>query len=173
MRTNRVKRLSWSWIVCSLIVIAAAAGCKSRNESAGTGPLISDRPLSVSAYRADIKIVKKPAVLKANAAAAFDVSLKNAGDEVWPAKALANGDFAIRLAYHWLDGRYRIVVFDGQRTALPRDMHPGDEVRMEAAVTAPDQPGKYILEFDMVQENHTWFNPMGSHTTMVDVEVVR
>jgi hypothetical protein len=173
MRTDHFKRLLRSWVLFS-IVIVAAAGCTRQNEPAErTGPLVADRPLSPTAFYAAIEVKRRPAVLKANETAAFSVSVKNIGDEVWPAKELPGGQYAIHLAYHWLNKRYRVEVFDGQRTALPRDVYPGDEVRLEAAVTAPAKPGRYVLEFDMVQEHVSWFNPMGSQSTMVDIEVVR
>jgi hypothetical protein len=38
-------------------------------------------------------------------------------------------------------------------------------VEIEAKVIAPDREGKYVLEFDMLQELVAWFKDEGSETT--------
>lgn len=63
------------------------------------------------------------------------------------------------LAYHW---RRRdsgeVVVWDGLRTLLPRDLHRGDADDVVIAVRAPAEPGEYVLELSLVKEGVTWYD---------------
>ena len=45
---------------------------------------------------------------------------------------------------------------------LPGDVAPGESARVEIALRAPDAPGEYLLEFDMVSEHLAWFEDLGS-----------
>ena len=90
------------------------------------------------------------------------VELANAGTISW-------GD-RIRLAYHWLDDRDNPIVWDGERTVVPR-LGPGERATVEARVRAPMPPGPYRLAFDLVAEQRAWFSELGSPTLSLDLEV--
>jgi uncharacterized membrane protein len=47
---------------------------------------------------------------------------------------------------------------------LPRDLEPGEAAKVEIKLRAPETPGHYIVEFDMVAEHVTWFEDHGSGT---------
>ncbi|NOZ06767.1 MAG: hypothetical protein GXP41_10555 [Chloroflexi bacterium] len=82
--------------------------------------------------------------------------LRNAGTRPWP----AGGDHPVHLGYRWfqLDGRTEVLVKKGLRTPLPRDVAPGEEVQIEdAGLYTPDQPGTYLLRWDLVKEGQFWF----------------
>jgi len=64
-----------------------------------------------------------------------------------------------------------LVVFDGTRSPLPRDVPPGDEVTVRARVRAPDRPGRYLLWWDLVHEHATWFSERGNPGWRSAVEV--
>jgi hypothetical protein len=67
------------------------------------------------------------------------------------------------LSYHWLSAETgAVLVRDGLRTVLPRDLYTGGSVEVRAQVRAPSQPGRYILWWDLVQENTTWFSERGN-----------
>ncbi len=69
---------------------------------------------------------------------------------------------SVRLSYHWVDARTgRIAIRDGLRTTLPADVPPGGAVTLRAAVGAPPEPGRYLLWWDMVHEEVTWFSAHG------------
>jgi len=40
-------------------------------------------------------------------------------------------------------------------------------------ITAPKEPGEYVLEVDLVQEQVAWFRDKGSATAKTKVTVVR
>ena len=56
----------------------------------------------------------------------------------------------MNLAYHWLDRKRQMVVFDGLRTPLPRDLGPGESVTLRATIRAPEKAGEYLLHMTMI-----------------------
>src|SRR6185312_11927482 len=65
----------------------------------------------------------------------------------------------IFLSYHRLprDG-VGFVAFEGERTRFPALVAPGDSATVDVTVRAPDHPGEYRLEWDLVQEGRLWFS---------------
>jgi hypothetical protein len=57
------------------------------------------------------------------------------------------------------------------RAVLPHDLKPGEEAELTLTVTAPQAPGDYFLELDMVHEGVTWFYEQGSRTLRWHVKV--
>jgi len=104
--------------------------------------------------------------LRAGREATRRLLIRNEGSATWPA-----GD-RVAVAYHWLDGSGEPVVWDGARTPLPRAVAPGDELALEVALRAPQGPGRYRLQWDMVREGVAWFSerdpsPVEGRTVLV------
>jgi hypothetical protein len=86
------------------------------------------------------------------------VTLRNEGPMIWRAE----GVLAVRASYHWLDAtKSGYVIMDGARTPLPHDVMPRESVGVNAIVLTPPKAGDYYLEWDVVQENVTWFSVKG------------
>ncbi len=80
--------------------------------------------------------------------------VKNIGGNTWKIK----GTKRFHLSYHWYDlGTRRVLELEGERTALPGDVQPGETTRLVANVRAPRVSGRFLLVWDMVQEHTTWF----------------
>jgi hypothetical protein len=60
--------------------------------------------------------------------------------------------------YHWLDLKRQMVVFDGLRTPLPRDLGFGESVTLRATIQRPPRPANILLHVTMVQEAVAWFS---------------
>ena len=85
-------------------------------------------------------------------------SVHNIGLLTWP----AGGDKPVKLSYHWMsEDAEQVLVLDGARTDLPRDLAPGERAEVSAIVMAPARAGRYLLWWDLVQENVTWFSDAG------------
>lgn len=66
--------------------------------------------------------------------------------------------FPVRLAYHWAEkATRRVLVFDGDRTELFPGTPPNATGAYAMTIRAPKEPGEYILQTTMVQENVCWF----------------
>ena len=90
---------------------------------------------------------------------------------MWPARERGGGAYQVSLGNHWLDGDGKTVINDDGRSALLRDLKPGETVELPLTVNAPSVPGNYILEIDMLQEGVSWFGLAGSQPIKLPVEV--
>jgi hypothetical protein len=59
-----------------------------------------------------------------------------------------------------------IINRDYERAWLPAHLQAGATVEIPITVTAPSEPGRYQLKFDMVSEGIDWFEKSGSPTTV-------
>jgi O-antigen ligase/polysaccharide polymerase Wzy-like membrane protein len=87
--------------------------------------------------------------------AVVPVTVTNTGRLAWDSTAAP----PIVLSYHWLgaDGD-RFVTFEGARTPFAAIVEPDDSVVVGARVRPPRQPGRYRIEWDLVQEGRLWFS---------------
>ncbi len=100
-----------------------------------------------------------PRVLPPSSEATESLDVENHGELAW----LRVPPCPVALSYHWLDADTgRVVVSDGRRTLLPRDIFRGESAQVRALVRAPPRPGRYILWWDLVQEHTTWFSERGN-----------
>lgn len=162
---SRASRLTAAIAVC-IAVASSSAGCRKEEVAK---PATS--PLPQSAFQAGISVGRPPTRLRAGETVVVDVKVKNLGNVAWPHLGGPGAAYGVLLAYHWLGHDGSMVVNDGIRTDLPRDLAPGSEVGLKARVQAPPQPGEYVLEFDMVQEVVDWFKARGSTTARFKVTV--
>jgi len=170
-----VKSLKVVAVLSSVVVISSfvfgGMGCGNRTGEAEKDEIIADGPLPKGAFNARISIEYVPASIKTDSSSIIKLRVKNLSNTVWPSKSLPGGEYAINLGDHWLDKNGSMLIRDLDRSGLPRDVKPGEEVTMEINLTAPSTPGNYILEYDMVQEAVTWFARKGSKTSRVNVKV--
>jgi SAM-dependent methyltransferase len=86
------------------------------------------------------------------------VTVRNRSFRVWSSRRPDAPDF---LSYHWLDRRGDPVVWDGERTPMPRDISPGKGAEVLFRVKTPGKAGKYILAVELVQEGTSWSSDAG------------
>lgn len=159
MRNINIKK-TLAFLVVILSLVFAGLGCAKEKEK---GKVEKANPLSQ--FKAAIVVESPPAVLKVNSLSTLKVKVKNVGNVVWPVGS------SINLAYHWLNKSGKVIVYDGERTPIPHDTKPNEELVLDAKVSAPNQAGDYILEFDMVQEAVAWFKDKDSRTTRLSIKV--
>lgn len=100
------------------------------------------------------------------------VRAQNTGKRLWLALgAGGNERGAVRLGAHLFGDGDEEIAWDYGRTALPHDLAPGEAVDLELKLRAPDKPGRYVLELDMVSEHVAWFEDAGSSTLGVELTV--
>jgi hypothetical protein len=118
-------------------------------------------------YRADYSM---PNFLTtaAGEATVVPVRLVNSGARTWT----ASGEHPFALSYHLDQADGTPILFDGPRTRLPHDVGPGSAVELQAELVAPPTPGRYLLEWDVVQESVTWFSWAGSPSGPTDLSVL-
>jgi tRNA (mo5U34)-methyltransferase len=119
-------------------------------------------------FVAQLTLEDRPHTCRASAELTFRLRVENVGLARWPrwtAQGEADGGAgAVSLGSHLLRADEEEVDWDYGRARLPRDLEPGESVNLEFKVSAPETPGEYIVEFDMVAEHITWFEDHGSGT---------
>ncbi|MEO8499951.1 MAG: hypothetical protein ABI565_03485 [Vicinamibacteria bacterium] len=85
---------------------------------------------------------------------AVPITVRNVGRRPWRRAE------EIHLSYHLYENSRRPLV-DGPRTDLPRDVLPGETVTFDAILRAPANEGEYLLMWDLVHEDTTWFSGQG------------
>jgi SAM-dependent methyltransferase len=148
-----------------LVVFQMPSEARTADESPGAFALRD------ADYRAEIALHTHPDFHAGTHATIFAL-ITNRGQSVWPETTPSGHAGRIMLANHWLDANGDVIARDDGRGALPRAVWPGDTVQVPMVVTPPAQPGRYVLELDLVQELVTWFGDKGSPTVRVAVDVV-
>ena len=169
-------------VCCALF----AAGCK--REPVSTTPAPSPKATAASAepaalpengYKASIELIDPPSRLRAGQKETIQVKVKNASEVMWYARGAAvnnapTNKFYIAVGDRWFkaDGATLVTDMDG-RYGIGPDLKPGEETVVPLLITAPKEPGDYILDIDLVQEQVTWFHEKGSPTAKTKVTVVK
>ena len=122
-------------------------------------------------YRAEIETPLAPGRLRPGERAELRLRVRNLGPVAWPARG-ERGMYQVNAGDRWLDPSTGRVVNDlDGRTALAADLPPGGRTELTLPVTAPKEPGDYVLEIDMIHEGVTFFREKGSQTLRMNVKV--
>ena len=129
-------------------------------------------PLSINAYRAELSWSQPPPdSLRGGLKETVYVKVKNISDSAWSVLGQVDGKYRVSVGNHWLDENGRMVINDDGRSPLPYDLNPADEIEIPVTITAPPNPGSFVLEIDVVQEGVTWFGSQGSSTLKANIMV--
>jgi tRNA (mo5U34)-methyltransferase len=112
-----------------------------------------------------------PNICRPGAELIFEVEAENIGFNRWSARREASSKGVVALGAHLLRETDEEVKWDYARMAMKKDIEPGEAARFRLPVTAPVEPGGYILEFDMVFEPYSWFEDLGSVTLRHELRV--
>jgi SAM-dependent methyltransferase len=81
-----------------------------------------------------------------------NVCLLNQGDLPIDSQGIS----PIYLSYHWCSLEGEMVIYDGERTALPIVLLPGQRITLPMLIQVPAVPGDYRLQVCLVQEQVAW-----------------
>jgi uncharacterized membrane protein len=118
-------------------------------------------------YRSAIVEYRGPTRLQADNMYQSVVMLENRGTQSWETV----GSYPIYLSYHWWTADGNMVKWDGLRNSLTQNVKPGDTLAQQVRFATPAEPGDYVLEWDLVHEDRTWFGEQGGITLRLDVTV--
>lgn len=107
-----------------------------------------------SAYR--VAPFPLPARLPRASETVLKVVVQNAGVNAWPADGSLGPLKLVNMAYVWLNANGGVSV-EGQRSAFPEPIFPGEAATVYVTVKAPQAPGDYRLVLSPVQEGVKWF----------------
>ena len=118
-------------------------------------------PLSDAAFNARITVSELPTTMRAGEKYVLDVTLQNASVVKWPGRQ-STWQYQITVGNRWLTENGAVVNDVDGRAALADDLASGQTSQLRLTVTAPNQPGTYMLQLDAVQEGVAWFGDRGS-----------
>lgn len=124
-------------------------------------PYPDSRMISYLASR--LILTSGPARSRSREALHFRVLAENTGHARWlrgSDSGAEKGD--VHLVAHLLGKEGEPISWYHAGAFLPHDVAPGEAVEVEITLSAPDTPGIYVLEFDMVSEHLAWFEDQGS-----------
>ncbi|EKQ50533.1 MULTISPECIES: hypothetical protein [unclassified Clostridium] len=102
----------------------------------------------------------------------YTVKVKNNSNEQWPRDSQKDGRYAVYLSYHWLDANDKSKILqDGLRTAIPKNIQPGEEFESQMYIEYPNKKGDYILRISLVQEGVAWFYNAGGAYKDINIKV--
>ncbi len=89
--------------------------------------------------------------------------VSNAGDSIWLSHPTSNGGY-VTAGCKLLSVDGRLITDRLGRTCLPRDLAPGEHVTVPIMIVVPADltPGRYRLQFDMVDELICWFSDLSA-----------
>lgn len=91
--------------------------------------------------------------------------IENTSPDVWkPADGYA-------ASYQVFDPDGAMLVLEGPRIPLPRDVGPGEAVEIEVPLEFPPEPGRYRAFVSGMRENVCWFYAQGMPFVAVEAEV--
>ena len=98
------------------------------------------------------------------------LSLQNQGDTKWIAGPPGiRGSVCIGVVV--CDEAGGVLVRDHERFELPNDMNPAERTDLTFICHAPEEPGRYQLRFDLVDEGISWFESFGVQAVGFAIEV--
>ena len=116
--------------------------------------------------RIDVRTLLPGAALRARAGQPLRVRtrVRNLSTRPFPAQA-TYGRRLVRLGAQLGNADGAVIDRDFARAWLPGPLGPGDQADIAIEITAPPEPGRYTLTFDLVSEGIDWFERCGSPTT--------
>jgi SAM-dependent methyltransferase len=129
---------------------------------------VSREELDVPAFSAQIACLDTQLVASTGQTLMVRAEVENSSPAPWN----HHEPFSICLGNHWLAPDGKMWVMDDGRTRLPSGLLPRQRLTVNLQTRAPDSPGIYLLELDVVQEGVAWFKDMGSKTCLIEVNVL-
>jgi hypothetical protein len=104
------------------------------------------------------------------------ITLRNRGNTTWLMRSPVDnppafGGGYVRLGVQLKEVDGKLLDMDYHRAALPSDIAPGDEAVLGLLIPYPTSPGRFLLLFDMVDEQFAWFGDGGSETLTMEINV--
>jgi hypothetical protein len=138
-------------------VLVCSCGSKQpQTEQKSSAAEVPDSTARLSSYSEDIQSPTKSLSLRPAESTLVPVTLRNTGPVLWSPAGLN----PVTISYKWFD-QGKMLPIEGERTALPGPVKPGDSVTVQAKVVAPGTTGDLVLKITLVQEGVAWFMTAG------------
>ena len=122
-------------------------------------------------FRAEVQIVEAPALVPASSRMPLAVEIGNLSEAVFFSRAEAPTAYATGVAAYWIDPATGTGDDRGDRLWLPERVDSGARATIRGEVTAPAEPGLWLLYLDVVTDHVARFSENGSPMASMQVTV--
>lgn len=150
-------------IMLFVVIVSLLSACSQ--QTAAT------QKLDEKSVKVGIMALNWPKAVTANTDFTVNAAVMNAGDVTIPALGKEGDLLKVGVTYHWRSIDDNVVIWDGLVTSLKSDLKKDEEQKVDIATKSPPNPGKYILEIDLVQNSAFWFAAAGSQTARINIDV--
>jgi SAM-dependent methyltransferase len=126
-----------------------------------------DAPPAPWVYRAALRVVEAPERVAAAAGFRVTLDVRNEGDAIWFRNS--SRTHRVRVGVWALGEDGRNLTGEPLRFALPRDLKPGEDARLEIDLPPLREKGSLRLRIDLVKEYYFWFGDRGSPSLTLPV----
>ena len=112
-----------------------------------------------------------PVIARPGRQVTLHATVHNRSTRAFPAQA-SYGRRLVRLGAQLCAADGSMLNRDYERAWLPAALGPGAQTQVPITITAPAEPGRYSLKFDLVSEGIDWFEACGSPTTVKTLMVI-
>lgn len=136
-------------------------------------PNTYDTPSTIFRHEVRAEITPRHTCAQAPAGCSFTdrIAVRNTGNLLWRSQhSRFGGEVYLAVSAYTTDGQ--LVQQHLAGATLPHDLAPEEEVEMAVLVEAVLEPGRYILQYDMVIEHIVWFSHLGSPVFRRPIEVL-
>lgn len=163
-RERRYPQLPGDDLFEGLVIIGEPRGERS-------DPGFIEGPLPEEGFRAEISPKKDFIRGIPRGTSRFSVNVRNESPVDWGSIGKPDGSYEFTLRWRWLSEEGEpISGFDCLKN-IRYDINAGESRDFNVAVRLPEERGRYLLEFDLFQEQVARFGDMGSPTAAVPVEI--
>ena len=128
-------------------------------------PIEQEVDLGEEFFSGRLAVSEMPAQLERGEIVTLDVRMENLSTQAWLSSHSARA-YPVNLGHRWLDAEGKTLGDEG-RAMLQHDIGPGETAELEVVIRAPEQPGVFKLELDLVREGVQWFGLGQSFTVQI------
>jgi len=114
-----------------------------------------ERSVDKGAYKATLRLLERDCRMHVGERRVFHFRVHNQGSETWPFGPHRHPE--ITVCYRWLRPNGTVVVPEGLHSPLTAYLRPNTSDVVPATLDAPDAPGRYLLQADLVHNRTSWF----------------
>jgi hypothetical protein len=135
---------------------------------ASTEATIGNREMPEAAYRCQVSAHQPEGTFETLEEVVLEATVTNASTHPWAVGRSDEGAGGIALTWHLRAAPGgEMLAWDNPRTYLPRDLAPGESLRMRIGVRLPGRADRYVIELDLLHEGFAWFSERGNSTYWV------
>lgn len=119
---------------------------------------------------AKIELHPNKLTAKANSLLPLTVTISNIGDTIWNINSLVDFGY-VKLGVRLYNANHELLKRDYARFSLPQNCYPNEKLTLNCKLKIPKNKGKFIMEFDPVNEGIAWFKKWGSKPGRLFIKV--